>query len=140
MLGSLYCLKLIVKCYNNNQNFSGSVFKSHLADKFDTSLKISNTNLQEVTEQETLLNHKTQTFFGRVPQAKWKAYPKRELRNEYIGHQVYFFTMAVADEAKQAKDFTNSLKEEGFTAKLSQVKDNPSIIVDLSTSKPVLKY
>lgn len=89
-------------------------------------------------EKEKVLRTKTDTFFKNSLNSQWKKYPESKLTGKYKGHQVQFFTMAV-EYTKQATGFAGRLKEAGFDAELKKAKDKPSIIVDLTTSRPTLK-
>lgn len=94
---------------------------------------------QNIKEAETKLLASTLSFFKGPTDIVWKEYPKSNLeRTKYEGHQVRFFTMKDEKLSSRADDFLQHLKTSGFNAEMKKAKNNPSIVVDLTTSKLTL--
>lgn len=107
------------------------------SDKIKTTQNHTLVNSKEskIDKVPLKLENATQRFFNGTLSISWKEYPKDKLKSPYTGHQVFFFTMNPGDQT-QAKEFTENLLKEGFSAKLMPAKNKPLIVVDLTASSP----
>lgn len=79
----------------------------------------------------------TSSFFGSPIHSSWRAYPPAYLaKTKYNGHEVYGFTMHGTD-SKHAPGFFTHLTKLGYSAIMKKMGEDPSIVVDITTSKPM---